>query len=326
MNRTALGLASLGSAGAALYIGASYLASRTLAQRLLSAEGLGPTPDHYEELGDALRRHAAVVGDLRHPGSDRFPVDLHATFASPGEPSARPTILFLHGKGGNASEWTDDAVRALRLGYNVLLPDLRGHGRSGGTFFTMGYLEKDDLALGVRAAGERFGIDPSRLGIHSCSAGSTVALEFAAGRSDVHAIWLESPFARPKEMARHYLSRATGIPAPLLALASRWAIARAVGRVARELGISDSSGALALLDPVSAVASVSAAILLVHGQDDGLVPPRFTQRLADALPPRGAVWSVPGAGHCHHGDAPALVARAAYERRWEEFFRTYLPA
>ncbi len=103
--------------------------------------------------------------------------------------------------------------------------------------FTLGFLEKDDLALTLAAAHERFGIDPDRIGIHACSAGSSVALEFAAGRSGIRAIWLESPFAEPREMARHYLSRATKVPASLLTLTAHWAISRAVARVRRELGV-----------------------------------------------------------------------------------------
>jgi len=318
-------LLSLISSGGALYLGGSYLAARSLSERLLSPTGLAPAPDLYAELHDALEASGKTVVEIRHPGSARLPIELSAIFASPGEPSARPTLLFLHGKGGNASEWIDDARRGLRLGYNVLLPDLRGHGRSGGTFFTLGYLEKEDLALALEAAHARYGIDPERIGIQSCSAGSSVALEFAAGRSGVRAIWLESPFAQPREMARRYLSRATRIPAPLLTLASRWAVDRAVSRVAREIGVHDPKGGLALLDPVQAASRVTAAVLLVHGEGDRLVPPRFTTRLAAALPPRSVVWNVSGAGHCHHDDSPARVSRSAYERRWEEFFRTHLP-
>ena len=263
---------------------------------------------------------------LVHRGSPRLPVELSSTFASPGEPDRRATLLFLHGKGGNSSEWEPDALRALAQGYNVLLPDLRAHGKSGGTMFTLGFLEKDDLALTLAAAHERFGIDPDRIGIHACSAGSSVALEFAAGRSGIRAIWLESPFAEPREMARHYLSRATKVPASLLTLTAHWAISRAVARVRRELGVERAAGGIELLDPIAAVARVTAAILLVHGEDDRLVPQRFTRRLAAALPPRSAVWNVAGAGHCHHEDEPAATAKMAYARRWEEFFRTYLPA
>ncbi len=190
----------------------------------------------------ALEAEAEIVANLRHRGSPRLPIELSSTFASPGEPGRRPTILFLHGKGGNSSEWQPDALRALALGYNVLLPDLRAHGKSGGTIFTLGLLEKDDLALTLEAARESFGVDPDRIGIHACSAGSSVALEFAAGRSGIRALWLESPFAEPREMARHYLSRATKVPAPLLALTTHWAISRAVARVRRELGVGPSAG------------------------------------------------------------------------------------
>lgn len=250
---------------------------------------------------------------------------MSATFASPGAPESRPTILFLHGKGGNASEWIPDAARALGLGYNVLLPDLRAHGRSGGTFFTLGFLEKEDLALTVSAAQDGFGIDPERIGIHSCSAGSSVALEFAADRPGIRAIWLESPFADSFAMARHYLSRATRVPAPLLDLTTRWAVRRAVLHVRKELGVGPGGG-LDRVDPMAAIARVTAPVLLVHGEEDWLVPPHFTQRLAAALPPHSAVWNVPGAGHCHHANEPEAVAKRAYARKWEEFFRAYLPA
>lgn len=326
MKRIARRLVSAVSAGGLLYVAGSWAASRVLAERLLSSRGLGPTPDRYDELFAALEAHAPIVGSLRHSGSPRLPVELASTFASPGEPERRPTILFLHGKGGNASEWREESVRALSLGYNVLLPDLRGHGRSGGSFFTLGFLEKDDLALTVAAANAGFGLDPDRVGIHSCSAGSSVALEFAGDRPGIRAIWLESPFAEPLAMARHYLSRATGVPAPLLDLTTRWAVRRAVAHVRRELGLPPGGEGFDRVDPLAAVARVHAPILLVHGAEDRLVPPRFTERLAAALPPHSGVWNVAGAGHCHHGNEPLAVARNAYARKWEEFFTKYLPA
>ena len=318
--------AGIAGAGALFYAGVSYLAARALARRLTSPTGLGPAPGRHEDLLAALESSATVIANLRHRGSSRLPVDLAATFASPGEPEKRATILFLHGKGGDASEWEPDALRALRLGYNVLLPDLRGHGRSSGAIFTLGFLEKEDLALALGAARDGFGVDLERLGIHSCSAGSTVALELAADRTGIRAIWLESPFARPREMARHYLSRATGLPAPLLSLTSYWAVARAVAGVRRDLGIARGAGDMDAVDPVRSAARVTAPILLVHGEADRLVPLRFTRELAAALPPRSAVWNVAGAGHCHHVDEPAAAAKLAYARKWQEFFGTYLPA
>ncbi|HKD10709.1 MAG TPA: alpha/beta hydrolase [Thermoanaerobaculia bacterium] len=321
--RTGLGFLA---GGTLVYVAGSYIAARSLSRRLISADGLAPNTTSREALLAALRASGAFVADYRHAGSPRVPALLAAIFASPGEPVGRATILFLHGKGGSASEWKPDALRALALGYNVLLPDLRGHRPSEGTFVTYGLLEKQDLNLALEAVRERFGADLTRLGVHACSAGCLTALEFSANKESVRALWLESPYADPAEMARHYLSVGTGLPRALLALASRWAIRGAVDRVRRELHLGDPRAGLTRIDPVAALARVSARICVVHGEKDLLVPPRFGQRLCEALPAGSTIWNVDGAGHCHHDDEAERVVQKEYDERWGRFFQTNLPA
>lgn len=318
MNRRRLrAILSVLAGGGVSYLGGSWLAARSLSQRLISARGLQPATTRREELLEALSRAAPLVDDFRHAGSSRHPVELAAVFASPGDPGARPTILFTHGKGGNAAEWQPDALRTLDAGYNVLLPELRGHAPSGGAFVTYGLLEKEDLTNAVGYVARRFGVDGERLGVHSCSAGSAIALEFAVHTKGVKAIWLESPFAEPAAMARHYLSRATGLPGAMLYLTSRWAVRRALNRIARDLGPSEPRPEI--LDPVRSLAKLTARVLLVYGDRDQLVPPRFVRRLVAALPPGSEVWRTP-AGHCHHDDQTANLLPAEYERRWKDFF------
>jgi pimeloyl-ACP methyl ester carboxylesterase len=318
-------LGILGAAGG-LFVAASWLAARTLADRLVSATGLGPTTTGREDLLAALRGAASIVEEFRHPGSPLDPVELVATFASPGDPASRATLLFLHGKGGHSSEWEPDATRALALGYNVLIPDLRGHGGSAGDYMTFGFLEKEDLANALDSARERWGIDTSRVGVHSCSAGSAVALELAAHWPGLAAVWLESPFADPREIARHYLSAATGIPAPLLSLATRWAVGRNVARVKRDLALETSAGGLEHADPIRAMRRVRCPVALVYGENDRLIPPRFVERLVEELPDESEVFPAAGAGHCHHPDEAAAVVREEYLRRWAGFFGRHLPA
>lgn len=315
----------LATAAGGLFLAASWLAARKLAERLVSATGLGPTASTRADLLAALEGAAPIVAEFRHAGSALDPVALGATFASPGEPQSRPTLLFLHGKGGHSSEWIPDSVRALSLGYNVLVPDLRGHGTSGGRYMTFGFLEKDDLANAIDTARELWGIDPARVGLHSCSAGSAVALELAAHRPEIRAIWLESPFADPREMARHYLSAATGIPPALLSLATRWAVAASIARVKRDLGLEDVEGGLEKADPLAAVRRLRQPVALVYGGQDRLIPPHFVERLVNALPEGSEVFRAEGAGHCHHPDEAAAVAREEYLRRWTEFFKKHLP-
>jgi len=319
--RLALSLATAGLA----YLGASYLAARRLARRLISAQGLVPSTARREEMLAELHRAVSIVVDHRHAGSPRAPAALAAIFASPGQPEGRATILFLHGKGGCSAEWRPDALRAVQLGYNVLVPDLRGHRPSEGDFVTYGFLEREDLARLLETARDRFGIDPGRLGIHACSAGCTVALEFAANRPGIGALWLESPYADPLEMARHYLSVATGAPWWLLAMTTRLAVSRAAAKVRRELHVTDPTAGLGRIDPVAALSRVEGRLCLVHGERDGLVPPRFAARLESALPANAIVWKVAGAGHCHHDDEAEKVVAEEYQRRWSDFFVANLP-
>lgn len=319
--------AALIAGGGASFVGASYLASRLLSDRLISSEGLGPTAVRREDLLEALRESGADVSDFRHRGSPRDPVELAAVFATRGGAGDRPTILFVHGKGGSAAEWRPDALRALGQGYNVLLPDLRAHAPSGGRFVTYGFLEKEDFANLVETARGRFGIDTDRLGLHACSAGSTIALEFAAGRPEVRALWIESPWADALEMARHYLAVATGLPPWMLGLTTRFAVRRALGRIARELGAPEggAAGGLGRVDPIASAERLSAAVCLVSGDRDLLVPPRFAKRLEAAIPEGSVVWRAEGAGHCHHENEAEAVAPEDYARRWTDFFAANLP-
>ena len=113
----------------------------------MSAIGLGPTESTREELLAALERAAPLVKEFRHAGSALDPVELAATFASPGDPSSRATIVFLHGTRLTGAEW---AVQVADFSdeFACLAPDLPGHGSAEDVPFTV------DGAEAVRRAHE----------------------------------------------------------------------------------------------------------------------------------------------------------------------------
>lgn len=310
-------------AGAAAFVGGSWLLARGLARRLVSSQGLTPATTRHEDLVAALAASGARVHDLRFRGAAADPVELAAVFASPDGEGGRGTIVFLHGKGGNAAEWTPDAVRSIAQGYSVLVPDLRGHPPSRGDFVTYGFLEKEDLREAIHAASPH-GLDPGRIAVHSCSAGSSVALAWAAEGDPVRGLWLESPFADAREMARHYLAILSGLPPWVLGLTTRMAVRRALASIRSALRAPDDAPAPPL-DSLSAIARVRAPVFLVYGGHDELVPPRFTRRLAEVLPPGSEIWHPEAAGHCHHDDQPANVMPEEYLERWSRFFAKVLP-
>lgn len=285
-----------------------------LVELLLSPRGLGGTPPPFSSIVPALesrRPRGGLVRELSAAGDPRDPAVIRAVFASPGRPRTRPTIVFLHGKGGSAAQWLRDAADALDLGLNVLLPSLRGHEPSTGTRISYGVLEKNDLANLIGAAHEEFGIDPSACGIDACSMGTLIALQFAA-EHETRALWLQSPFGRLFEMATHYMARATGLPPGALFLPARVAIWRA--ECLTGLGLSD-------IDPVEAARKVTCPAMIVHGENDDRVPADFAAPVFSALAGPKEIWRVPRCGHCHHASEPRAIRRAEYRKRWRSFWR-----
>lgn len=258
-----------------------------------------------------------LVETLEYDGDPAEPARLLAHAASPGSPERHPTVIFLHGKGGFAAEWRRDAARALRLGYDVLVPELRGHPPSGGSRITYGLRETRDLSLLVAEAARRLGIGSGRLGLDGASMGALLAIEAAAGNPDVHALWLRSPFASLPAMAAQYLARATGLPRPFVSLPARLTFALAE----RTTGLP-----LSRLDPLLAARCTACPAVVVHGEADTLVPVSFARPVFEALGGEKELWIVPRAGHEHHADEPSGLHAAAYSRRWEAFFRKSLPS
>jgi len=286
---------------------------RSFAGLLLSPVGLAPVTASAEAFREAVHTAAGrsgIVETLVTDGDPREPARLVTLFASPGAAPTRPTLLFLHGKGGAGSEWTKDAVRALRLGFNVLVPELRGHAPSTGPRVTYGVFETQDLLSLLDRASAKFGVRPARLGIDGCSMGALLAIQLAAVRPPA-ALWLQSPFGDLPEMAVHYLHRATALPAWLL----KTPVRALVRRLERTEGLD-----LSAVDPVAAARRVACPATVVHGENDALVPIRFSPRVYEALAGEKTFWRVPACGHCHHPDEPQARQPEEYERRWTTFF------
>src|SRR5579859_1643620 len=102
-------------------------------------------------------------------GADIFVATGGKTF----DPSL-PTIMFLHGAGMDHTAWALHDRWFAHHGYNVLAPDLPGHGRSSGALLST----IADMADWVGALLDAAGVGSAKLVGHSM--GSLIALETAA--------------------------------------------------------------------------------------------------------------------------------------------------
>ena len=96
-----------------------------------------PTPRLSEEwFGEVEREEKQVESDDGYK--------LHAYFV-PAEEESNVFVISIHGYRGKSLEMTFYAQKFHDAGYNVLLPDLKGHGESEGKYIGMGYLDRFDV-------------------------------------------------------------------------------------------------------------------------------------------------------------------------------------
>ena len=66
------------------------------------------------------------------------------------EPSSHKWAIVVHGYNGRASEMTKYVRNFYEQGYNVIAPDLRGHGNSEGDYVGMGWHDRKDVLIWIQ--------------------------------------------------------------------------------------------------------------------------------------------------------------------------------
>ena len=106
-------------------------------------------------------------------------LQLHARLY-PAEKPSRKFVLGIHGYRSFArSEYAPHIAFYRSLGYNMLLPDDRGHGQSQGDFITFGNTDRLDCVKWAQYLVQRFGPDVQIL-LHGVSMGGATVLSASA--------------------------------------------------------------------------------------------------------------------------------------------------
>lgn len=122
--------------------------------------------------------------------------ELHALYFRAKEPHG--TVLYFHGNTGNMKRWGKYAPRFTQLGWDVLVMDYRGYGKSRGPLSEPAL--HADAARWYAWLGER--VPEDRIIVYGRSLGSGMAVPVAAANRP-RALVLESPFANLYDAARH---------------------------------------------------------------------------------------------------------------------------
>jgi len=173
----------------------------------------------------------------------------------PGDPPpSAPAVVHLHGNAGNVSSHAGFSAFLPEAGVSVLLFDYRSFGRSDRG---KGLLGRDDLLVDANAALDyllsRPDVDAQRVSVLGVSLGGVIGLSLSAQREEVSRVVSVSAFASWKGIASDHLG--------------------VLGRMIATPGLDASEAAGRLGDR---------PLLVVHGQNDTIVPVKHASLIADA--------------------------------------------
>ncbi len=197
-----------------------------------------------------------------------------------------PLAICFHGyRGTPARNFVGGPPMLFTEGYNVLLPEARGHGTSEGHTVTFGVMEQYDCFDWIVFAAEKFGTNVPILLI-GLSMGATTTL-LASGMDlpgSVRGIIADSPYRDPISIL---LNAAAEMHLPLGL--SRFFLETS----AFMFGHFRMRGA----DATEAVRKARIPILLIHGLKDTFVPPENSEELVGLNPSMIRREVFPEAGH-----------------------------
>lgn len=176
----------------------------------------------------------------------------------------RPIVLFLHGNGGEVADRADRLAFYQARGFGLAFLSWRGYGGSSGSPSEAGLVTDAKAAYDyLRSAG----VPADRIAVVGESLGTGPAVQLAAA-NPVGALVLEAPYSAAVDIAR---AAYPWLPVGLL--------------MKDQFRSRDHIGA------------VRAPILILHGDDDRVIPPGFGRRLFEAAKDPKTFLSLGPVGH-----------------------------
>ncbi len=176
--------------------------------------------------------------------------------------------IVMHGYQSKGTDMIIIAKMYSDMGFKVVLPDLRGHGKSEGKFTSMGHYEKYDLKRWFNFCLTSYGATDKIL-IHGVSMGAAMAIMLTALDipKNLKFMVLDSGYTRFKGTLRHtFRSKYLSIFLPGLSLITYF----------------QHRYFLSQLRPIKAMRKNEVPFLIIHGEKDQLVPLKMAKDLLKA--------------------------------------------
>jgi fermentation-respiration switch protein FrsA (DUF1100 family) len=192
-------------------------------------------------------------------------------------------------------------------GFNVLINDQRGHGRSEGKYATYGYYEKYDLDLWVNWAIKKIGED-AVIGLHGQSMGGATVLEYASINKYVKFIIADCPYSDAWQLMKHQFRKLNHVPVFPFAFITDYRLKKRA-----KFSFKDVS-------PINAIKNKDIPIMFIHGAEDNFVPTYMSKEMYSVKQGYKKLLIVEGAAHAN----ALFTNKELYEKEVNNFIKEVL--
>ena len=194
-------------------------------------------------------------------------------------------VITVHGYTGKGLQMSSYAKKFYDMGYNILIPDLRGHGESEGNYIGMGWYDRLDILKWINLIIE--GNENSKIIIHGIYMGAAT-VSMVSGEvlpNNVKAIIADCGYTSVWEQFSHQLKAIYSLPNfPVMNASSL------IARFKTGYGLKEASA-------LKQVKKSKTPILFIHGDKDDFVPYRMMDELYNAANCEKEKLTIHGAGH-----------------------------
>jgi uncharacterized protein len=218
------------------------------------------------------------------------------------------SVIILHGLGDNRFGMIGYAQLFLAHRFNVLLPDSRAHGASGGEVATYGLLERKDIHQWLDFITKKD--HPRCIFGFGESMGAAQLLQTLDAGAPFCDLAAESSFANFREIAYDRMGQPFHLGPWFGRTVLRPVVEAAFLRAQWKYKLDMSR-----VSPENSVRASNIPVLLIHGQIDSNIPVRHSRRI-HSRNPNTILWEFPNADHC----GAISAAPQEFEQRVVAFF------
>lgn len=163
-------------------------------------------------------------------------------------------IIMVHGYRGDASTMVSPAKKMSNRKYNILIPELRGHGKSGGDFYGLGWLDRIDI---MKWIGYLVGKDnQAKIILYGISLGAATVMN-VAGENPKHVVAVieDCGYSSLWEVVDYQID----IPS-FIKLICEYVVFVRTGYWIKDV------------NPIDQIKKTKIPVLFIHGKDDNFIP------------------------------------------------------